>query len=307
MKKILVLYYSQSGQLRDILDNLTSNIQDKAEIDFAEIKPKQAFPFPWTATTFFDAMPESVLLVPSPIEPISDDVLKKQYDLVIFGYQPWFLSPSQPTTSFLKSEFSNIINGKPVMTVIGCRNMWLNGQEQVKKMIQDAGGSLVGNIVLNDTYPNLISLLTIIRWNFTGQKEASRWLPAAGVQKKDIKGAQKFGMPVFTHLNNNKLDNLQKELLMLGAVKLKPGLVLLEQRGIKNFRYWAKFIREKGGPGSIERKGRVKLFQRLLLTGIFILSPISSLTAKIKLQMNKQKLLKDVEYFKGVKYEPNRL
>lgn len=307
MKKILVLYYSQSGQLKDILDSLTSNIQEKAEIDFAEIKPRKPFPFPWTATSFFDAMPESVLLIPSPIEPINQRVLETEYDLVIFGYQPWFLSPSQPTTSFLKSEYSIALKGKPVITVIGCRNMWLNGQEKVKAMIQQAGGNLVGNIVLNDTYPNLISLLTIIRWNFTGQKEASKYLPAAGVQEKEIKGAQKFGMPILTHLNNNALDGLQKELLMLGAVYLKPGLVLLEKRGIKNFRYWAKFIREKGGPGAPERKGRVKTFQRLLLTGIFILSPISSLTAKIKLQMQKRNLLKDVEYFKGVKYEPERI
>ena len=305
--KILVLYFSQSGQLRDILDNTLQDIKDKAEITFAEIEMAKPFPFPWTAMQFFDAMPETVERIPSEIKPLPDSIINKDYDLVIYGYQPWFLNPSQPTTSFLKSKYASVLKGKPVVTIVGCRNMWLHGQEKVKEDIQSAGGKLVGNIVLQDSYTNLVSLLTIIRWNFTGQKEASRFLPAAGVQDKDIKGSKRFGTPIYEHLVQNKLDTLQDDLLSNGAIQLNPGLVLLEQRGIKNFRYWAKFIREKGGPGDPNRAGRVKMFMRLLLTAIFVLSPLSSLTAFIKLQLKKKSLLKDVEYFKQLAYEKGRI
>jgi hypothetical protein len=304
---ILVLYVSQSGQLRDILDNLTTDIKDKANIDFVQFELQQPFPFPWTAMQFFDAMPETVERIPSPIKPLPADVMNKSYDLVILGYQPWFLNPSQPTTSFLKSAFAKILKGKPVVTVVGCRNMWLHGQEKVKEDLLNLDAKLVGSIILQDSYTNLISLLTIIRWNFTGQKEASRFLPAAGVQEKDIKGARRFGLPIYEHLVQNKLDKLQDALLQKDAIILNPGLVLLEQRGIKNFRYWAKFIREKGGPGDPNRIGRVKLFMRLLLTAIFVLSPISSLSAFIKLQLKKKTLLKDVEYFKQLAYEKGRI
>lgn len=307
MKKILVLYYTQSGQLRDILDKVVHDIQDSVAIDYAPIKLKRPFPFPWKASSFFDAMPESVLLVPSEIEPLEQVVLDKDYDLVIFGYQPWFLSPSQPTSSFLKSKYASILKDKPVVTVIGCRNMWLNGQERVKEMLQDTGAKLVGNIVLTDTNPNLVSLFTIIRWTFKGQKEASRFLPAAGVQDHDINNADRFGKPILKHLEGNKLDALQQDLLMLGAVNLKPGLVVLEKRGITNFRKFAKFIREKGGPGDPNRKGRVTLFKRLLLTGIFVLSPISTLTAKLQQQLQRKQLEDDVAYFKGVKFEGGRI
>lgn len=307
MKKILVLYYTQSGQLRDILDKVVHDIQGSVEIDYALIKLKQPFPFPWKASSFFDAMPESVLLVPSEIEPLEQAVLDKDYDLVIFGYQPWFLSPSQPTSSFLKSKYASILKDKPVVTVIGCRNMWLNGQERVKELLQDAGAKLVGNIVLTDTNPNLVSLFTIIRWTFKGQKEASRFLPAAGVQDHDINNADRFGKPILKHLEGNKLEALQQDLLMLGAVNLKPGLVILEKRGITNFRKFAKYIREKGGPGDPNRKGRVTLFKRLLLTGIFVLSPISTLTAKLQQQLQRKQLEDDVAYFKGVKFEVGRI
>lgn len=306
--RILVVYYSQSGQLRDILNSITKDIRQDAEIDFAEIKPEQPFPFPWKAYSFFDAMPETVERVASPVHLNDASVLNKEYDLVILGYQPWFLNPSQPTTSFLKSAAAEkLLKDKPVITVVGCRNMWLHGQEKVKEDLQNAGANLVGNIVLMDTHTNLVSLLTIIRWAFKGQKEASGMLPAAGVQDKDINEASRFGKTVYTAAAQNNFSQLQDQLLQQGAIELNPGLVLLEQRGIKNFRYWAKFIREKGGPGDPNRKGRVNLFKRLLLTAIFVLSPISSLTAFIQLQLKKKKLVKDVDYFKTVQYEPGRI
>jgi hypothetical protein len=304
---ILVLYYSQSGQLRDILEHVLQDISDKASVDFVAIEPVKPFPWPWNAYAFFDAMPETVQRVPVEIKPIPDSVSDKNYDLVVLGYQPWFLNPSQPTTGFLKGKAASLLKNKPVVTVVGCRNMWLNGQEQVKQDLQNAGANLVGNIVLMDTHPNLISLLTVIRWSFKGQKEASGMLPAAGVQDSDIKRSSRFGKIILNHLTGNTLHNLQQDLVNTRAVELDPGLVLLEQRGIKNFRYWAKFIREKGGPGDPNRRGRVLLFKRLLLTAIFVLSPLSSLTAYIKLQLKKRSLIKDVEYFKGIKYEEGRI
>ena len=61
-----------------------------------------------------------------------------KYDLIIFGYQPWFLSPSLPATALLKNEtFKKIMKNSPIVTVIGARNMWLNSQESVKQLIKD--------------------------------------------------------------------------------------------------------------------------------------------------------------------------
>lgn len=304
--KILALYASQSGQLRDILNNLVKDIQGEAEIDFAEIKLVRPFPFPWTAATFFDAMPECVLQIPSEIHPMPE-LKAKDYDLVIFGYQPWFLSPSNPANSFLKSEWAQALKGKPVLTVVGCRNMWLNAQEKVKAELAQLGAKHVGNIVLEDKHGNLVSLLTIIRWMFKGKKEASGRLPAAGVADSDIKGAQKYGVPVLQHFKQNKVDQLQKDLLQLGAIHLRPNLIVLEKRGVSQFPKWAKKARAKGGPGSAERRPVIKLFQRILMVAIFVLSPITSLIAKIQTALNKKQLLKEVEYFKGVSYEPGKL
>lgn len=305
--RILVLYFSQTGQLRHIIDNILQDIKDKVELEYAQIEPVIPFSFPWKAVPFFDAMPETVQHLPIEMKPLPDNIMNGQYDLVIFGWQPWFLNPSLPISSFLQSPSAKVLSGKNVITVIGARNMWLNAQEKVKMYLEKLNAKLIANIALVDTNTNIISTLTVIRWSFTGRKEAKGLLPAAGVQEKDIAAAQRYGTPIYKHLTENRLDTLHHELLMMGSLKLNPGLVLLEQKGIKNFRFWSKYIREKGGPGDPNRVGRVKQFKNLLIVAIFILSPISALSAAIKLQLKKKSLLKDVEYFKGLTYEEGRI
>lgn len=303
---ILVLYYTQSGQLRQILDSLASPIAEKVNVDFAEVTPETPFPFPWSAATFFDAMPESVLQIPPAIRPMPE-VFDKHYDLIIFGFQPWFLSPSQPATGFLKSEWAKVLNGKPVVTLIGCRNMWLNAQEKVKADLKMLGARHCGHIVLEDKHSNLTSLMSIIRWMFKGQKEATGNKPEAGVSGRDIEQAQRFGPTILHHLEHQNLEELQGALLQQGAIELHPNLIVLEKRGVSQFPKWAKRARDKGGPGDPARRPVIKMFQRILMLAIFVLSPITSLIARIQTALTKKALLREVAYFKSVRYEKGKL
>lgn len=352
--RVLVLYFSQSGQLRQILDSTLRDVAGQMDITYAQIEPVTAWPFPWKASSFFDAMPESVVQEPAPVKPLPRDIVHAEYDLVVLGWQPWFLHPSQPVTAFMQSADAAVLSGKPVVTIVGSRNMWLNAGEKIKEDLLRVGARHVGAVVFTDTNTNLVSLLTIIRWSFSGKKEASGWLPEAGVQSRDIQAASRFGQPILAaakaladsrytaagagvHLAETyadqrasdefmaEMDNgdnedlspstaalpevagLHKSLMALGAIQLNTGLVLLEQRGIKNFRFWAGFIRERGGPGAAARKGRVTMFKRLLITAIFVLSPISSLTAFIQRNLQKKRLLKDVDYFRSLAYERGRI
>lgn len=304
----MVLYYSQTGQLRHIIDNILLDVREELEVTYAPIEPERPYPFPWNPDVFFDAMPETVMHTPtSATMPLPGPVMQAEYDLVIFGHQPWFLNPSQPITAFLQSPSAAVLKGKKVLTVIGARNMWLHAQERVKEQLLKQGAELVGNIALVDNTPNIISTLTVIRWAMKGQKEASRFLPAAGVQERDIQEAQQYGKPILRHLRERTLALLNDELLRMGAVNIKTGLVLLENTGIKNFRKWSKYIAAKGGPGAPERLGRVKQFKNLLIVAIFVLSPITSLIGKIREQVKMKKLKEDVAYFKQLKFEKGRI
>jgi len=299
--KILVVYYTQTGQLKRIIDNVLAPIRDKADIVFEELVPVEPFPFPWKKQQFYDAMPESVQGTPRAIKPLKVDV-HAHFDLVVLAYQPWFLSPSQPTAAFLQSnEARQLLNGKKVVTLLGSRNMWLNAQEKVKGYLSKAGANLVGNIVLVDTSPNLISVITVLRWAFKGKKEATWLLPPAGVQEKDIAASSRFAAPIAQALEQKSWDDLHPRLLAAQSVDLKPNLVLLEERGVKAFRFWAKFISDKGGPGAASRQGRVSMYRGLLLVGIFVLTPITLLSSLIKLNLNRNALQKEVEYYKSIR------
>lgn len=305
MKKILVLYYSQSGQMKDILTSLTDPLKEQADFVWQEIKPVQPFPFPWTTESFFDVMPEAVLQIPPEIEPMPE-IEDSRFDLIILGYQPWFLSPSQPTTGFLHSRWAAVCKDTPVLTVIGCRNMWLHAQEAVKKNLENLGAVHCGNIVLEDRHSNLTALKGIIRWMFTGKK-TEEGKPEAGVSAQEIKESSRFAKPIAQCLAQNDFSRLQEKLLALGAVILRPNLIVMEKRGVSQFPAWAKRAREKGLPGNPERAKVIKKFQRLLIIAIFVLSPITSAIGALQTALRKKHLMKEVDYFKSVNYESGKL
>jgi hypothetical protein len=81
--QVLVIYYSQTGQLRSIINQVFSSVKN-VTVDYCPIQPVTPFPFPWTASQFFDCMPECVMQVPESIEPLN--IPSKNYDLIVLGY-----------------------------------------------------------------------------------------------------------------------------------------------------------------------------------------------------------------------------
>ena len=299
MKKVLVVNYSQSGQLHEIINNFLLPF-DPLQIEKINIKPVKPFDFPWTSDVFYNTMPECVNEEAVALKTIN--YASEKYDLIILGYQPWFLSPSLPVTSLLQDPvFQQKMKGTPIVTIIGGRNMWLNSQESVKAYIKKAGGLLVGNIPLMDREPNLISVLTIFHWMLTGKKER-KWglLPVPGVSQEDIRSADKFGAIVSNALHSNDFSGLQKKILSLGLIDIPTDIWFIEMRGKKIFRIWAGLIKKKGT--TIEkRKFYVNLFKYYLLIALFVASPIILTVYFILIAPFSQKSIKkSKEYYYGV-------
>jgi hypothetical protein len=296
--RILVLYYSQTGQLRDIIDHCLAPFTSdpSAQVDMVQVQTKHQFPFPWSNLDFFNLFPESVNGIPFELEPLGVDNTK-EYDLIVLAYTVWFLQPSIPISSLLQHpDAERIFNGKPVVTLIGSRNMWVLAQERVKQRLQHLNAQLVGNIVLTDRNVNLVSIITIIRWMFHGKKEAFWFFPPAGILERDIKDSGRFGRIVHQHAAKGDYAGMQDELNDAGAVNINPSLLLLEHRATKLFKMYARFISVKGGFGATERLGRVKLLSRLLPLGAFILSPITTLSTIIVSILKKKELARQVAY-----------
>lgn len=282
-----------------ILQSLTKPILDAGhEVTFEELKPLERFPFPWSAYEFFNAFPETFTQQPIPLQALTTNT-HQEFDLVIVGYQPWFLTPSRPVSSFLQSQDGKrILKGRDVVTVLGCRNMWLGAQEKVKRRLLEADARLVGHMALVDRSGNLTSLITILRWMFTGNKNPFWFFPPAGVSEQDIQHAAVFGEHINAALQASNFDNLQDSLNSEGAIEIKPNLVLMEKRGQKAFSVWAKFVAMGGAVHSTGRKLRVYIFMYLLPTAIFILSPLLWLLSKIMLVVKRKQLDLEVSYYK---------
>jgi hypothetical protein len=269
-KRILIIFYSQTGQLKQIVENFAQPFEAALnEVEYLLIEPEKPFPFPWDNDRFFNAMPECVTDKPIKIKPLSTRHTK--YDLIVFAWQPWFLSPSLPAISAMHSEvISKLIENTPVITIGGVRNMWIEGQERVRQWLNKNKALHVGNLILNDKAPNLISAVTVQYWMLTGKKD-KMWgiFPKPGISEKDISSAKDFGFIACQSLENDTLGELQKKWLTMGAVHVNTTLMFIESRAIMLFRIWAGIILKKKN-----RELWINIFRYYLLFALFIISPI---------------------------------
>lgn len=300
MRKVLVVYYTQSGQLKDIAQNIAAPFlkDDNVEVDFHQIQLEKPFPFPWDKDSFFDAFPESFLQIPTTLKPIDSKIVNTKYDLILFHYQVWYLSPSIPINSFLKSEEAAILlKDTPVVTISGSRNMWIMAQEKVKVLLKQAGANLVGNVALVDRAGNLTSVITIVEWMFSGVKKKYLGIfPLPGVSEQDIQGSVIFGKLMLNHLKNNDLTNLQPELIKAGAVKISSYLALVDRTGNKIFKKWSNFIISK----KESRSKWLKVFYVYLFLAIWVISPIVYILHLISYPLKLNKIKKETQYYQGV-------
>ncbi len=274
MKNILVVYYSQTGQTKEIARNLIQPFEDKKQyhIDYYQIKPEKDYAFPWDGKDFYNAFPESFQQIPVSIKKPEEKILNTDYDLIILAYQIWFLTPSIPVNSFLKSEFAKkILHNRKIISVISCRNMWAKAQVKTKTLIKNAGGNLIGNIAFVDHAPNLISVITISHWLMGGKKDKKYGIfPTPGVAEEDIKNASKYGEIILRKWEENDFQNLQKEIIATKGVYLKPFIIFMDEKANKMFQIWSTFILKN----KKTRKVKVRFFKYYLLIALFVISPI---------------------------------
>jgi len=269
-KKVLAIYFSQSGQLGEIIDNFTAPLTAAGiPVEKLSIKPVQDYLFPWTGERFYDVMPDCVLGVPSPLQPF---VLKETaYDLIILGYQSWFLSPSIPATSLLQHPvFTAVLANTPVITITGARNMWLNAFAGIKKLLRDNGANHVGNIALADRHWNPVSYFTIFHWMLGGKKtRLLNIFPLPGVSEADIIHTKVFGEIVLPHLINGQWNGMQDELVEQEAVAYNYSLMVLEAKAGSQYIAWANKVNR-----SRNRAAILKLFKYYLHVALFMGAPV---------------------------------
>jgi hypothetical protein len=269
-KKILVIYYSQTGQLGDITSSLTAPLAEAGHtVETVRVQPAIPYTFPWNGKSFFAVMPDCVHGVTTELQPFQ--LKENRYDLIVMGYQAWFLSPSIPFNSLLNHPaVKAVIKNTPVVTITGARNMWISAMERIRKTLKESGAKHVANIALVDKHANFVSFITIFHWMFKGKKD--RYLdifPKPGVADEDINNCRSYGSTIDKYLRKGNYDGLQDEMVEQKAVVVKYNLMFIESKARKIFAVWAKIISKKKN-----KTAWLVAYKYYLIIALFIAAPI---------------------------------
>lgn len=298
MTRILVVYYSQTGQLTRVVRSFMEPLAGRADVQimWQQIEPIVNYPFPWKLLPFFDVFPEAVYLDPPAIVPPAIDPVAR-YDLVVLAYQVWFLSPSLPITAFLKSPAARVLADTPVITVIGCRNMWLSAQETVRALIAQRGGRLIDNVVLTDQGPPWATFVTTPRWMLTGKQNGfARVFPPAGISEQDIAGAARFGRALADVLLLLQSGPSGPLLQGLGAVRVNPAYIASERLAHRSFRIWGALLRAIGPAGHPVRRSVLIVYIVFLISLILIVVPLGVLLRALLRPLMRRRVRREVAH-----------
>lgn len=296
-RHVLAVSYSQSGQLARLVQYFLAPLRERPDIVVEEcvLAPREPFPFPWPFLRFFNIFPETVHLTPAPIAP--PRFARERYDAVVIAYTVWFLSPSQPVTAFLQHDAAkNALCDTPVITLIGCRNMWLMAQEKMKGLLQNAGARLIGNIVKIDQCTSAASFVTTPLWMLTGKKKVASWLPSAGIAEEELADGARFGARLADALHSGK--PLDEQLFRgMGAVKINDKLIASEKIAHRSFYLWGKLLMAAGRVSPLLRKALLCFYIVFLVAMILTVVPLSAVLKRLFAPLLRSRTRKQKAYY----------
>ena len=276
MKRILLLFYSQSGEADRVATIFRAELEAAGHSVTAEmLRPEADYPYPWRSIRrFFDVMPETQLGLPPPIRPPAFDPAAG-YDLIILVCPVWFLSPALPIQGFFRAPQAQGLRGAPVMTVMVSRAMWQQGSESLKRLLATAGARHVDNVVVTHQGSPIATLVSTPRTLLSGRRgQLMGVFPEAGVAEGDRERIRRLAQVAAMNLAARTPVSGS---LLAGepAVAVRRWLIGPELLGWYCFHGWAHLIRALGGLGATPRAIGVWGFALFLVFLILVGLPLT--------------------------------
>jgi hypothetical protein len=269
--RAVVFLYTQTGQLREAAEALTAPMDAGGwDIRWVEVRPREAFPFPWPIRRFFGVFaqavdPEGFVEL---VEPAGGFATAPD-ELVILAYQVWYLAPSLPIRSLLTAHPESV-RERDVVSLIACRNMWYSAAVETSGLLRSSGARRVDVVAATDTRPSSTTLVTTLRWLLTGKRDPFLWFGRAGVGDDELARVAEVGERIA------KSQSCPQE-----AAPIVPTLAAADLLAGKVFRRWAGLVRSGRRIGPAANAATLGAFVLGLGVAIVVGLPLVALAALI--------------------------
>ncbi|MBU0480590.1 MAG: hypothetical protein KKG47_05785 [Proteobacteria bacterium] len=207
--KILIIYYSFSGQTIGLLNSLASGLKaNGAEVVMERIHPLVPPRFPvgsfigtlkMMLTTFFRMR----LRIREP--EITDCT---SFDLIVLAGPTWSYNPSGPILDLLDRFGPLLFTGKQVLPLISCRGYWRMHWLGLKSLLLSCGAVIPNRMVFShpaeEPWRTVGVFLKIAGKAPERSKYFSRYYSRYGHSKEQLAEAEKFGAAIAAALSNGK-------------------------------------------------------------------------------------------------------
>ena len=206
--RVLLLYYSFSGQTTGLLNNLGSGLkQEGVEVNLVKIRPSTPLRFPVGSlfATFRMMLATSLRFRTTINEPEAS--VWEDYDLIILAGPTWSYNPSGPILDLIDRFGQRLFKDKTVLPIISCRGYWRMHWYGLKHLLAKCGAKVPNRIVFAHPAPEpwrtLGVFLKIAGKAPERSKLIGRYYKRYGHSRQQLLEAEKLGTAIGICLKHN--------------------------------------------------------------------------------------------------------
>ena len=175
--KVLVLYYSLSGQSRGLVRFFSEGLQShQVVVHVEQIKPQQPLTFPFKGfLPTFKMMLQTFLRIRIPIQPPSSPCFEA-YDHIVLAGPTWSYNPSGPILSLIDEYGSALFSNRPVTPLISCRGYYRLHDYLLRKQLRKYYAQIKPSLIYTHPTPEPWSTIGLVLKSAGYRPERIGWL-----------------------------------------------------------------------------------------------------------------------------------
>ncbi|MDH5299043.1 MAG: hypothetical protein OEV91_08490 [Desulfobulbaceae bacterium] len=152
--RVLVLYYSFSGQTIGLLHRLADGLRFRGvEVVMERLRPLQPLRFPVGNVIATLRMMVATCFRPRVAIDELSAAVRGDYDLIVLAGPTWSYNPSGPVLALLDRDGKQLLAGRKVLPLISCRGYWRWHWQGLRSKLLACNAAIVNLMVFTHPQP----------------------------------------------------------------------------------------------------------------------------------------------------------